>query len=81
MHWCGLQVKQREESAGLGIEEHDRAKGQESWWYNSFEAALQSVKVAAEEGDGEGKKKKKCVEFGEGIGLWVGECIIHLICL
>lgn len=57
-------MKQREESAGLGIEEHDRAKGQESWWYNSFEAALQSVKVAAggdgsdDGGDG-GKKKKK----------------------
>lgn len=55
------QVKQREESAGLGIEEHDRAKGRETWWYDSFEAALQSVKVAATGSDGEGGKKKKYV--------------------
>jgi hypothetical protein len=61
-----MQVKQREESAGLGIEEHDRAKGQESWWYNSFEAALQSVRVAADDGDGKkkDKKKKKCACLG-----------------
>lgn len=58
------QVKQREESAGLGIEEHDRAKGQESWWYNSFEAALRSVKAGAvgdSDSDSEKKAKKKYV--------------------
>lgn len=37
-------MKQREESAGLGLEEHDRSKGLESWWYDSFECALRNFK-------------------------------------
>ncbi len=47
-HAAAAQVKQREDNAGLGIEEHDRAKGQESWWFNSFEQALQSFKAVEE---------------------------------
>jgi len=30
-------VKQRDDSAGLGIEEHDRKKMTEHWWFNAFE--------------------------------------------
>ena len=55
------QVKQREESAGLGIEEHDRKKVNESWWFNSFEQALQSFRTVDDDSDDDdgGSKKKK----------------------
>jgi hypothetical protein len=52
-------VKQREEAAGLGIEEHEQKKVTESWWFNSFDQALQSLKKLGDIGNDDAEKKKK----------------------
>jgi hypothetical protein len=52
------QVKQREESAGLGIEEHERQVVSDQWWFNSFEHALRSFKTASGHDDAGSDKKK-----------------------